>query len=379
MPSRSEPPVYRPWIESAARRIHDPLNRLRFLQSSARQFADFPKARHGAIHALVSHNRKLQFFLFSLAAIMVFGLFAVFTPSSRATALPPARPPVEMAPAAPPPEVWLVETNGVEESYSNGLRIDNRFSVSHYPRSYLAFPADRVSPAVQRRDPAGIVFHSTESHIEPFESGKNRELRRAGESLLEYVKRKTAYHFVVDRFGRVFRIVAEADSADHAGASVWADGEWLYVNLNAGFLGVALEARTEPGQTESGASPAQLRATAMLVEMLRSRYHIPAANCVTHAQVSVNTQNSQAGYHTDWASSFPFGQVGLPDNYGQALPAVWAFGFFAGPEFRTAAGTRIAESIDIAEEALRATAASEGSTPGAYRKRLQAWYRQRLK
>jgi len=379
MRSRSEPLVYRPWVESAARRIHDPLNRLRFLQSTAPQLAESPQARRGVIRTLIAHNRKLQFVLFGFAGLIVFAVVGLFTPSSGAAALPPARLPIPIAADSPPPEVWLVETNGAEETYSNGLRIDNRFSVSHHPRSYLAFPADRVSPAVRRRDPAGIVFHSTESHIEPFEAGKNRELRRAGESLLAYVKRKTAYHFVVDRFGRVFRIVAEGDSADHAGASVWADGQWLYINLNASFLGIALEARTEPGQTDSSASPAQLRAAAMLIEMLRSRYHIPAANCVTHAQVSVNAQNSQAGYHTDWASSFPFSQVGLPDNYAQALPAVWAFGFLTGPEFRAAGGVRMAEGVDIAEEALRAAAASEGSTPAAYRKRLQAWYRQRLK
>ena len=130
--------------------------------------------------------------------------------------------------------------------------------------------------------------------------------------------------------------------------------------------------------TESGATPAQVRAAAMLTEMLRSRYHILAANCVTHAQVSVNPSNMQVGYHTDWASGFPFEQIGLPNNYAQPLPAVWAFGFLASAEFRTMAGDRLAEGVDRAEEALRAGALAEKAALPAYRKRLQEGYRQRL-
>jgi len=42
----------------------------------------------------------------------------------------------------------------------------------------------------------------------------------------------------------------------------------------------------------------------MLTDMLRKRYGIPAGNCVTHAQVSVNPSNLLIGYHIDWASSF---------------------------------------------------------------------------
>ena len=177
------------------------------------------------------------------------------------------------------------------------------------------------------------------------------------------MQRKFAYHFLIDRFGRVYRVVAESDAADHAGPSLWADGRWLYVNLNRSFLGVSFEARTEPGQSESGASPAQVRAAAMLTEMLRSRYGIPAANCVTHAQVSVNPANMQVGYHTDWASGFPFEQVGLPNNYAQALPAVWAFGFLASADFRAATGERMAEGVDRAEETVRAGAQAERSHP----------------
>jgi hypothetical protein len=300
--------------------------------------------------------------------------------STRAEALETPRPPSRPAPAldAPAPDVWVVVKTGSEETYSNGLRIDNRYVVAHYPRSYLLFPADHSGPPLRAYDPAGIVFHTTESHVAPFEAGRNDELRRAGESMLEYVRREFAYHFVIDRFGRVYRVVAEADAADHAGPSLWADRHWLYLNLNRSFLGVAFEGHTEPGQAESTASPAQVRSAAMLTEMLRSRYHIAAANCVTHAQVSVNPANMQVGYHTDWASGFPFEQLGLPDNYAQPLPAIWAFGFLASADFRAATGERMADGVERAEEALRAGAQAEHCSPAVYRKRLQDGYRRRL-
>jgi hypothetical protein len=382
MPPRHDvKPVYRPSVGKIASRISDPVARLRFLQAAA-PLACFPTPLRWlrSLRRFLAHNAMARFVLLTAAGLATLASVVLLVTSTHAEALPAPRQPIRPAPVAeaPPTKVWVVENSGPEETYSNGLRIDNRYLVSHYPRSYLAFPADHRGPPVRRYDPAGIVFHTTESHQVPFEADQNDELRRVGESLLEYVKRKFAYHFLIDRFGRVFRVVAESDAADHAGPSLWADSRWLYVNLNRSFLGVSFEARTEPGQSDSGASPAQIRAAAMLTEMLRSRYGIAAENCVTHAQVSVNPANMQVGYHTDWASGFPFEQVGLPNNYAQALPAVWAFGFLASADFRAATGERMAEGVDRAEETLRAGAQAERSTVLAYRKRLQEGYRQRL-
>jgi hypothetical protein len=376
-PRTKVPPIYRPSVEKIAGCIGDPLKRLRFLQSTAPLLAD-PSPIHGVVRWVASRISPFRLVLLVTAALVALVSAMLVASATHAAPLPEASLPVRLAPEAPPPDIWLVERSASEETYSNGLRIDDHYVVSHYPRSYLAYPTDRVSRPIRRREPAGIVFHTTESHLVAFEAGRNAELRRIGESLLEYVQRKYAYHFLIDRFGRVFRVVAEGDAADHAGASLWADGEWLYINLNASFFGISLEGRTDPGQTESSASPAQVRSAAMLTEMLRGRYHIRAANCVTHAQVSVNPANMEVGYHTDWASGFPFEQVGLPNNYAEPLPAVWAFGFLATPAFRGVAGVRMAEGIDVAEEALRAASRADESTVPNYRKRLQAWYRQRL-
>jgi hypothetical protein len=276
-----------------------------------------------------------------------------------------------------PADVWLVEQSAGSETYSNGLRIDTRFTESNHARAYKAFPLSGGA-GITRTRPAGIVFHTTESLQAPFAAEQNRVLKRIGESLLEYVRRKRAYNFLIDRFGRVHRIVNEGDAANHAGYSVWADDQWLYVNLNESFLGVSFEAATEAGETESGMSAAQLRSATMLIEMLRRRYGIREANCVTHGQVSVNPSNMLVGYHTDWASNFPFASVGLTDNYAEPLPAVWASGFDADTSFSHKAGPRLEASAAAGEQSLAEAAHGAGLPLSAYRKILHKQYRKRL-
>jgi hypothetical protein len=273
--------------------------------------------------------------------------------------------------------VWEVEQTGDSEVYSNGLRIDTRFTVANRPRLYTAFQRDGASSAnrIRRSQPAGIVYHTSESCQAPFAEQDTPVLKRLGESLLEYVRRKRAYHYLIDRFGRVYRVVQESDTAFHAGYSVWADDQWFYLNLNDSFLGVSFEAHTPAGQAEEAVSPAQIRAAAMLTELLRSRYRIPAGNCVTHAQVSVNPSNMLAGYHTDWAAGFPFEALGLPDNYRRALPSLWAFGFAGEPVWLAAGGDGVSSGVKLAEQDIARRAAAAGIPPAAYRKALREQYR----
>ncbi len=279
-----------------------------------------------------------------------------------------------------PPDIWQVEKTDASETYSNGLRIDSRFSIAGKPRSYLVFSATRTDDAQgeRRSVPAGIVFHTTESLQAPFESGQNSRLKRIGESLLVYVRRKQAYNFVIDRFGRVYRVVPESDAANHAGNSIWSDGEWVYLNLNQSFLGISFETQTMPGQIEAAVNPAQVRSAAMLTDMLRGRYQIPAGNCVTHAQVSVNASSLRIGYHLDWASSFPFDQLGLPDNYAVPLPAVFLFGFEYDANFGRRAGARVYEEAELSEQIFRDRAAAAHMRVPVYRETVQRGYRSQL-
>ncbi len=366
-------PFFRPWINRFADHIPDAVVRLRFLQAVAPpDLAPTPVRRRW--------RRSLRLVLPLLVAVpLVSFVLLRATPhapreSTPAAAIQPqASLPAPVA-IATVPAVWQVEHSRDSESYSNGLRIDNRYSVSNHPRSYRTFPLDPSGAAGRGSQPVGIVFHTTESRQAPFEEQQNRVLQRIGESLLEYIQHKRAYNFVIDRFGRVYRIVLESDAANHAGYSVWSDERWLYLNLNESFLAVSVEAQTEPGQIEPEMSPAQVHAAAMLTEMLRSRYGISASNCVTHAQVSVNPSNMRIGYHTDWASSFPFNGVGLPDNYARPLSAVVLFGFEADRSFDRVAGARMTAAVDLSERQQREQAAAAGLSLRAYRKMLQNRY-----
>jgi hypothetical protein len=359
-----------PWVAWQAGRIDDPVLKLKYLQS--------------IVPRLENPNRRMRIFLRFLPLAVVVATVSVCLVRAmvRVESLPPhirhVKAPVLGSEGLP--DVWQVEATREWEIYSNGLRIENRFSVANHPRSYQVFSVEHPERAseLRRTQPAGIVFHTTESRQAPFEAGKNRELRQVAESLVDFVRRHRAYNFLIDRFGRVYRIVYESDAADHAGHSVWADREWLYVNLNESFLGVSFEARTLPGQEVPAVSPAQMRAAAMLIEMLRARYGIAASNCVTHAQVSVNPSNMRVGYHTDWASSFPFEQLGLPNNYEQPIAALSAFGFEADSVFLRLAGARLNAGVELAEEQLQERAAERGLPLSAYRGSLQRLYRERF-
>lgn len=353
-----------------AGQIPNPVLRLRFL----REFSTRPVSQQPCSP------------LRSLPALVIAVALLSFAPPRFAQSVLKASPAPVISVAAPPrpdavristpPEIWLVEKSPDHETWSNGLRIETRFSTTNHPRSWIAFSA--VNPAARggrRTVPAGIVFHSTESLQAPFEPADNAKLTRIGESLLAYVRRKRAYNYVIDRFGRAWRIVGESDAANHAGNSIWSDRDWLYLNLNESFLAVSFETQTLPGQEQAEVTPAQLHTAAMLTDMLRRRYNIAAADCVTHAQVSVNPSNLHIGWHLDWASSFPFDRLGLPDNYALPLPSVALFGFEYDADFARRAGPRMFREAQLADQQLRDRALAAHVGLAEYRKQLQKMYR----
>jgi len=272
------------------------------------------------------------------------------------------------------PNVWIVEETKDYETYSNGLRIETELAVSNQPRSWPLLGRDSVGvDGPLRSQPAGIVFHTTESQQAPFEAGEKHHLQRIGKELLLFVRGKRAYHFVIDRFGTVHRIVVESDSANHAGNSVWADSRWLYLDLNSSFLGVAFEASMQTDRPPL--TQAQIHAARVLTEMLRSKYNLAAENCVTHAQVSVNPDNMHIGWHADWGKDFPFREIGLPENYEQPLPSLYLFGFEYDPVYRAATGPAIWTALALAEEQMRRAADEHLMPVGDYRAMLRKRYR----
>jgi len=274
--------------------------------------------------------------------------------------------------------VWLVDKTDDFETYSNGLKIDDRYAVSNQNR--LFYPVYRrgatnpADPEEWRSEPAGIVYHTTESDQARFEPDQTKELKRIRKEVLQFVQQSRSYHFVIDRFGQVFRIVHESDLANHSGNSVWADDSGIYVNLNSSFLGIAFETQTAHGDAPS-ANPAQIHAARVLTEMLRDKYRIPAANCVTHAQVSVNPANMLIGYHTDWGGNFPFIDIGLPDNYATPPPSIYTFGFKYDTAFVNATGERVWQGLALAEDQIRNQAAARKIPLPQYRSLLQKQYK----
>jgi hypothetical protein len=310
-------------------------------------------------------------------AVVVVPLNSVSDANVRRTLDPKLPLPALRTPGSDIPSVWLVDKTNEFEVYSNGLRIENELSVSGEPRWYSLIVRGRGTQFGPRRSqPAGIVFHITESDQAPFEPNQNHALKRIGKDLLLFVRNKRAYHFLIDRFGRVHRIVNESDAANHAGNSVWADSSWLYLSLNASFLGVAFEAHTEPDQPP--VNHAQIHAAKVLTEMLRSKYNVPAENCVTHAQVSVNPSNMRIGWHTDWGKNFPFEDVGLPNNYEPPNPAIAVFGFAYDEAYMQSTGPALWKGLALADERIREAAAEHGIEVAEYRKILKKRYRDQL-
>jgi hypothetical protein len=273
-------------------------------------------------------------------------------------AAPPTR--AEILSALPqglaPASVWLVEKAEGSEQYSNGLRIDTTATVAGDPRRYHVFhvPAG-LDPRTETR-PAGILFHTTESDIWPLEASFNENLRDSSARLLRYLQKNRVYHYMIDRFGRVFRVVDEDSKANHAGNSVWSREADVYLNLNHAFLGVSFETRWEGGRALP-ITRAQLAAGRALSEYLRARYEIPVEMCVTHGLTSVNPKKRLIGHHLDWARGFPFEAFGLPDQYAREAPSVALFGFGYDDGFMKVMGepwpgVRAAERA-VAAEAVR--------------------------
>lgn len=370
--------VTRSMIEWRARRIADPVERLRFLR-----------------HACAFHRERKRWYRRG-AAFVTAGLVWLLAPVStitKATSLWMQPPPsmsgeTVVKPAHPsalePSRIWLVEKKDDFEVYSNGLRIETRGWQTHSPRSYQ--PLDRAHPeswggndsldVAPRSDPAGIVFHTTESDLAPFDALHNKSLKQLGQGILSYVRHNKSYHYLVDRFGRVYRVVEEASIANHAGHSVWADRKSVYVNLNQSFLGVAFEAQTRPQDGAETINEAQLHAGRVLTDMLRGKYHIPAENCVTHAQVSVNPDNFRIGAHTDWATHFPFADMGLPDNYATPVPSMTVFGFSYDSTFVSVSEARLWKGLLLAQEEVRQEASVKGMPLRVYRSVLHRKFRQ---
>jgi hypothetical protein len=278
-----------------------------------------------------------------------------------------------------PEEVWLVETEGEEELWSNGLRVQTKYQSRTEPRNYVLFPRDETEAIDFHEKPVGIVFHTSEYDIAPFRSGFNQEILSTSRSLLRWIARRHLYNYFIDRFGQVYRLVIDAHVATHAGVSIWADEEYVYLNLSDSFLGVCFESRWDPqARGEEILTPAQIQAGLNLTDMLRAQYGISDATCVPHGLISVNPKKMLIGYHTDWAKGFPFGALGLSDKYQVPLPSMVEFGFTYDEHLLKTLEGKIWPGVQNAEIELARIAEEEGLEVSALRRNRRRQYRQQI-
>jgi hypothetical protein len=283
-------------------------------------------------------------------------------------------------------DVWLVETNGDGELYSNGLRILNEYQKHSQKRSFPVFsPGPGGMPGSPRRrdKPVGIVYHTTVSDImPPLERANNQLIRYRGARLLAYIARENLYNFVIDRFGRVYRTVPEDEYCHHAGFSIWSEGSDLYFNLNQSFLAIAFETRPEAlepnAPPQEGVTAAQVTSARLLTQMLREKYGIVEGNCVTHEMISVNPDNMLIGYHTDWKGRFPFAAIGLPDNYKRTLPSITEWGFEYDSLFMKELNGKLWPGVADSMRKFESEAAARDLSVERYRREKQQEYKQFL-
>ena len=282
--------------------------------------------------------------------------------------------------------IWLVEKTAKVETYSNGLQIITSLCVDNIPRRYVAFPRDTDAlPGKERLSSKirGILYHSSEGDVVPLKPEKNRLIKKYSKQLLKYVCRKKGYHYLIDPFGRVYRIVREKDAAFHAGNSVWADKDSIYMNLNHAFIGICFEGKGfeeiyEPGAKkpkmrvldDTTITEAQIQSGKELTDWLRFHYGIPQRNCVPHGIASVYPKNRLIGYHLDLAHGFPFHRFGLRNRYKEKIPAIIEFGFKGDRYFREVLNGNVWPGAELSEKYLEKKAKQSGLSLNAYRKKL---------
>jgi N-acetylmuramoyl-L-alanine amidase len=331
-----------------------------------------------------------------LAAVLIFGLYSLANWSAKnvntyltrkynserpalivktAGQDPNAPVPAKYLPGYKPERVWQVEQNKDFERYSNGCRILTKFETDNYPRSYYVIPRGNDTAGDQvRHDIVGIVYHTSESDIIPFIPKNSDEIQKKSQGLLEYIRNKKSYNYLIDRYGEIYRIVRDDHTAFHAGNSIWADEKYTYVVLNDSFLGICFESTVNAGTLEETLTEAQMIAGYALTSVLRTKYGIEDVNCTTHGLVSVNPEKMLIAFHHDWVRNFPFEAMGLSDKYKVPSPNMTEYGFTYDEEILTKLGNQLWPGAIQAEEEFRKRAEARRTNPDVLRRRLRDRY-----
>ena len=116
----------------------------------------------------------------------------------------------------------------------------------------------------------------------------DRPLRGTSQGLLRYVQKNRLYHYVIDRFGRVFRVVAEESKANHAGNSVWANAGRVYKQITR----LRIEGHTDSdGNDAANLKLSEARANAVMSALIKRHVDPPRVHAGTPARVELRLRN----------------------------------------------------------------------------------------
>ena len=180
---------------------------------------------------------------------------------------------------------------------------------------------------------------------------------------------------MIDRFGEIYRIVRDDQTAYHAGDSLWADDKNTYVLLNESFLGVCFESKFEGAtKLEDILTPVQIRNGKLLTDVLRTKYNIDDANCTTHGLVAVDPEKMLIARHHDWVRFFPFEAMGLSNKYKIQPPNMVDYGFTYDNDVMAKIGNQLWEGATTAEEEFKRRAERADISPDGLRQKMRDRY-----
>ena len=122
------------------------------------------------------------------------------------------------------------------------------------------------SPNFDERRPDLVVIHHTSS------DSQQQALRT-----LTSPARKVSAHYLIGRDGQILQLVDERARAWHAGLSHWGGS----TDVNSSSIGIELD-----NNGDEPFADAQIDALLVLLADLRTRYRLPAANFIGHADVA---------------------------------------------------------------------------------------------
>jgi len=140
--------------------------------------------------------------------------------------------PAEASPPLPigvaPVRTWRVDSGAAFELYSNGLRIDTTYAVGGDPRRYRVFTVGKGMGPRSTTGRSASFTTPRRATSGPWRSRSTRSCATRARTSSATSGRTRSTHYLIDRFGQVFRVVEEKDKANHAGMSVWSAGDDVY-------------------------------------------------------------------------------------------------------------------------------------------------------